>query len=208
MLHNRRSHSNEKPKHLLTSTRESLCVATETQHKIIKKKKTSPTSKYEEASIFKPQLMKEVFGTRNAKKSTYRITDSDLDITVTVPEGKLVIKGRWPRKLGTGPELGAQRLMGTGSVCTRSPQASGAAGPRAASNGWTGVTAEQAQHRQRRPELMTGGETGSANRLNKGSWPVSVPATHAGAISAVGTPPLHFVGLASTEGADIRFALI
>ena len=86
---------------------------------------------------------------------------------MTVPEGKLVIKGRWPRKLGTGPELGAQRLMGTGSVCTRSPQASGAAGPRAASNGWTGVTAEQAQHRQRRPELMTGGETGSANRLNK-----------------------------------------
>lgn len=60
--------------------------------------------------------MKEVFGTRNAKKSTYRITDSDSDITVTVPEGKLVIKGRWPRTLATGLELGAQRLMSAASA--------------------------------------------------------------------------------------------
>ena len=100
MLHNRRSHSNEKPKHLLTSTRESLCAATETQHKIIKKKK-SPTSKYEEASIFKPQLMKEVFGTWNAKKSTYRISDSDLDITVTV------LRENWSSK-ADGPGSSAQ----------------------------------------------------------------------------------------------------
>ena len=60
--------------------------------------------------------MKEVFSTRNANKSTYKITDSDSDITVTVSEGKLVIKGRWPRMLATGRHLGAHRLMGTVSA--------------------------------------------------------------------------------------------
>ena len=57
--------------------------------------------------------MTEVFSTRNANKSTYKITDSDSDITVTASEGKLVIKGRWPRMPATGWQLGAHRLMGT-----------------------------------------------------------------------------------------------
>ena len=54
---------------------------------------------------------------------------------------------------------------------------------------------------------MTGGEMGSANRLNKKTGSGQC-LSQLHMLELLGTPPLHFAGLASTEGADIRSALI